>query len=109
MSYNIESIFGNFLIVETIEYVLYEIYVYNKLPKLCNPLIIEGFILKLTTENTYMFNSKFYKQSDGCIIGNLLSVTLSSIYLTKLERNRVEQKKLLFYKRFVDDVIDRRK
>lgn len=49
VSYNVESLIV--LIVETI----HEIYVYNKLPKLCNRLIIEELLLKLTTENTYIF------------------------------------------------------
>ena len=56
-----------------------------------------------------MFNSKFYKQSDGCTMGGPLSVTFSNIYLTKLEIDKVRPTKPLFYKRFVDDVIYRRK
>ena len=66
-------------------------------------------LLKLTTESTYMFNWKFYKQSDGCTMGGPLWVTFSNIYLTKLEIDIVRPTKSLFYKRFVDDVINRRK
>ena len=86
-----------------------EIYINNKLPKLCSRLIFKRLLLKLTTESTYMFNSKFYKQSDGCTMGGPLSVTFSNIYLTKLEIDKVRPTKPLFYKRFVDDVINRRK
>ena len=53
-----------------------------------------------------MFNSKFYKQFDGCTMGGTLSVTFYNIYQTKLEVDQVEP---LFYKRFVDDVINRSK
>ena len=109
VSYDIESLFTNVPITETIEYILDEIYVKNKLPKLCSRLIFKRLLLKLTTESTYMFNSKFYKQSDGCTMGGPLSVTFSNIYLTKLEIDKVRPTKPLFYKRFVDDVINRRK
>ena len=61
VSYDIESLFTNVPITETIEYILDEIYVKNKLPKLCSRLIFKRLLLKLTTESTYMFNSKFYK------------------------------------------------
>ena len=86
-----------------------EIYINNKLPKLCSRLIFKRLLLKLTTESTYMFNSKFYKPSDGCTMGGHLSVTFSNIYLTKLEIDKVRTTKQLFSKRFVDDVINRRK
>ena len=109
MSYDIESLFTNVPITETVEYILDEIYVKNELPKLCSRLIFKRLLLKLTTESTYMFNSKFYKQSDGCTMGGPLSVTFSNIYLTKLEIDKVRPTKPLFYKRFVDDVIYRRK
>ena len=39
VSYDIESLFTNVPITETIEYILDEIYVKNKLPKLCSRLI----------------------------------------------------------------------
>ena len=56
-----------------------------------------------------MINSKLYKQSDGCTMGGPLSVSFSNIYLRKLEIDKVIPTKLLFYKRFVDYVIYRRK
>ena len=56
-----------------------------------------------------MFNSKFYKQPDGCTMGSPLSVAFSNIYLIKLEIDKVRPTKPLFYKRFVDDVINSRK
>ena len=55
-----------------------------------------------------MFNSKFYKQFDGCTMDGPLSVT-SNIYLTKSEIDKVRLTKPWFYQRFVDDVINRMK
>ena len=109
VSYDIQSLFTNVPITETIVYIPDEIYVHNKLPKLCSRLIFKRLLLKLTTESTYMFHSKFYKQSDGCTMGGPLSLTFSNIYLTKLETDKVRPTKPLFYKRFVDNVINRRK
>ena len=58
VSYDIESLVKNVSINETTEYFLDEIYVHNKLPKLCSRLIFHRHLLKLTIGSTYMFNSK---------------------------------------------------
>ena len=50
-----------------------------------------------------------YKQSDRCTIGGPMSVTFSDIYLKKLEIDKFRPTTLLFYKRFVDDVINMEK
>ena len=55
-----------------------------------------------------MLNLKFYKQVDECSMGGPLSVILSNIYMTRTERKVVEPTKLHFYKRFVDDIINKR-
>ena len=65
--------------------------------------------MKLTCENTFMFNDTFYKQTDGCTMGGPLSVILSNIFMTMLEKDVVLPMKPSFYKRYVDDVISRRK
>ena len=64
ISYDVESLFTNVPVHETIEYIN-DIYVENKLPKLCSKLIFKRLLLKITTENSFMLNSKFYKQVDG--------------------------------------------
>ena len=56
-----------------------------------------------------MFNSKFYRQVDGCTMGGPLSVVFSNIFLTKLENDIIKPLKPKFYRRFVDDVINRRR
>ena len=57
----------NVPIQETIHYILDEIYVKNKLPKICSKLIFKRLLVTLITENTFtfVFVSKFYKQTDG--------------------------------------------
>ena len=108
VSYDAESLFTNVPIKETIDYILDEIYVHNKLPKICSRLIFKRLLLKLTTESTFIFHSQFYKQTDGCTMGGPLSVIFSNIFLTKLEKDVVKPRKPRFYKRFVDDIIHRR-
>ena len=66
------------------------------------------WLLKLTTENTFMFISSFYKQIDGCTMGGPHSVIFPDIYMTKTEREVVNPSKPKFYKRFMDDIINRR-
>ena len=56
-----------------------------------------------------MFNDKFYKQKDGCTMGGPLSVIISNIFMTKLEKKVVLPEKPRFYKRYVDNIIRRRK
>ena len=71
-------------------------------------LIFKRLLLKLTTENTFMFNSQVYKQVDECPMGGPLSVTFSDIYMKKTERKVVGPTKPQFYKIFVDDIINKR-
>ena len=106
--YDVESLFTNIPIHHTLKYILEEIYTHNKLPHICSKLIFKSLLLKLATESTYIFQSQFYKQTDGCTVGGPLLVTFSNIYLTKLEKDQVKPLKPKFYCRFVDDVTSRR-
>ena len=47
--YDVQSLFTNVPIQETIDYILDEIYVKNKLTKICSKLIFKSLLLKLTT------------------------------------------------------------
>ena len=108
VSYDVKSLFTNASVRKTIEYIINEIYGENKLPKLCSKLIFKRLLPKLTTENTYMLNSKFYKQVDVCSMEGPLSVIFSDIYMAKTERKVVEPTKPQFHKRFVDNIINKR-
>ena len=50
---------------ETINYIFEQIYVHNKLPIICSKLIFCRLLKKITTENLFQLNSKFFKQIDG--------------------------------------------
>ena len=46
ISYDVESLFTNVLIHDTIKYILEEIYTHNKLPSICSKLIFKILLLK---------------------------------------------------------------
>ena len=56
-----------------------------------------------------MLNANFYKQIDGCTIGGPLSVIFSDIYMTKMKEEVAKPTNPSFYKRFVDDIISKKK
>ena len=60
VSYDVESLFTNVPLQETIDYILHPIYSLGRLPKLCSKLIFKRLILKLTTGNSFVFKSNFY-------------------------------------------------
>ena len=51
---------------------------------MCSKLVFKRLLLKLTTESTFIFNTKYYKQTDGCTMGGPLLVVFSDIYMIKL-------------------------
>ena len=48
VSYDVESLFTNIPIQETIDYILHKIYVEEKLPQICTKLIFSRLMTKLT-------------------------------------------------------------
>ena len=89
--YDVDSSFTNIPLKETIDYILEEIYV-NRKP-ISNKLIFKRLLYKLTTECIFQFNTKFFKQIDGCSVGGPLSVTLLDIHMTRTENNVVKPEK----------------
>ena len=80
VSYYVESLFTNISIEETINYIIDQIYVHKKLTPICSKLIFRRLLIKLATECTFKFNSRFLKQVDGCTMGGPLSITFSDIW-----------------------------
>ena len=92
---------------DTIEYILEQTYVKNKLKPICSKLIFKCLLIELPTVATFTFNSKVCKQTDGFTMVRPLSVTYSDIYLTKMERDFVRPFNPIFYGRYVDDIYNR--
>ena len=88
------------------DYILEQIYVHNKLPIICSKLIFHRLPEKMTTENSCQISSKCLKETDKFAMIGPLSVTLSDIWMVKMENNIVIPHKPTFYKRYVDDIIN---
>ena len=85
VSYDVESLFTNIAIQETINYISEQIYVHKKLTPICLKLVFRRLLIKLATECTFKFNNRFLKQVDGCTMGGPLPVTFGETYTAKME------------------------
>ena len=110
ISYDVESLFTNVPLEDTIEYILDEIYVHKTLKPICKSrLIMKRFLKRLASDCIFSINGRLLKQIDGCSMGSPLSVILAGIFMKILERKVVAPEKPILYKRFVDDVFHRKK
>ena len=107
VSYDVESLFTNIVIQETINYISEQIYVHKKLTPICLKLVFRRLLIKPATECTFKFNNRFLKQVDGCTMGGPLPVTFGDTYTAKMENVVVIPSKAIFYHRFVDDIYRR--
>ena len=62
VSYDVESLFNNMPLKETVDYILDQIYVHKILPQICFRLIFKRLLMKLAAEVTFTFNN-------GCTMG----------------------------------------
>ena len=108
VSYDVDSLFTNIPVDETINYIINEIYQKKKLPQIGSKTIFKKLLYKLTTEVSFQFNYKLFKQTDGCTMGGPLSATLSDIHMIRMETDVVVAIRPIFYKRYVDDIYNRR-
>ena len=110
ISYDVESLFTNVPIEETIEHILDEIYINKKLKPLCKSrLIMKRLLQKLISDCLFSVNGRLLKQKDGCSMGSPLSVVISGVFMTKLEKDVVYQENPILYLRYVDDIYRRKK
>lgn len=70
---------------------------------------MKRLLQKLTSDCLFSFNNKLYKQTNGCAMGNPLSVILAGIFMSKLEKEVVYPENPILFKRYVDDVFRRKK
>ena len=108
VSYDVESLFTNVPLGETIDIIL------NKLFPTQNTLFhgfdVESFrkLLELSVNDThFVFNNRLYKQVDGMSMGSPLGPCFANIFMCQLEESFLSQCpesfRPIFYKRYVDD------
>ena len=102
--YDVDSLFTNIALKETIDYILEETYFNRMMKVICSKLIFKRLLYKLTTERTFKFNRKFFRQIDSCSMNGPLSVSLWDIHMTGSKINAFKHEKPLFYTRFLDDI-----
>ena len=108
VSYDVESLFTNIPLKETIDYIIHKIYNLKLMKPISKKLIFKRLLYKLTTDCMIQFNQSFYKQIDGCTMGGPLSVILADIHMVRTENEVVKPLNPPFYKQFVDDIYSRR-
>ena len=79
VSYDVESLFTNIPIEKKINYIIEQIYIHKKWMPICSKLIFRRLLIKHTAGCTFKFNSRFFKQVDGCTMGGPLFFTFSGI------------------------------
>ena len=107
-SLDVESLFTNIPLEETIKNCVNDLFSNNFYSgKLSRKDLYE--LLKLaTTESSFIFDNKLYKQIDGVAMGSPLGPTLATAFLCHFEKNWLNecpsQFKPVVYKRYVDDI-----
>ena len=95
-SYDVSSLFTEVPLDETIDHIIKEIYVNNKLPPLGSKLLFKHLLCQVTKNTVFSFNDRLYKQTDGCGMGNPLS-------------DVVRPSNPPFYTIYFDDIFSKRK
>ena len=108
VSYDVESLFTNIPIKDTIGFICEKIYVHKKLEPIYKKPIFEKLLYNFTTECAFSATGKLRKQVDGVSMRGTPSVTLLDGFMNKMERDIVLLLKPKFYRRFVGDTYRRR-
>ena len=110
VSYDVESLFTSILVSETIDYIIKEIYENKVIKPMCkSKLIFRRLLEKLTKNCVFSVNGTLLKQIGGCPIGDAISVIMSGIHIARMEEDCVAALNPNFYRRCVDDNINKRK
>ena len=75
VSHDVETLFTNMLVKETIDFIVDQTYVKKKLTPIYTKLKCKRWLLKLDNECKFAFSVSFYQQSNGCTMSGPLFVT----------------------------------
>ena len=107
-SFDVESLFTNIPLNETIEICINKLYPRKNMKiKGLRKKDLKTLLELATKESLFMFDHQYYRQLDGVAMGSPLGPTLANIFLCHYEeiwlQNCPIQFKPVFYKRYVDD------
>ena len=83
VSYDVELLFTNIPIKDTIDFICEEIYVHKKLEPIYKKSIFKKPFYKLAMECTFSATGKLWKQVDGVCMGGTFSVIPSDCFWIK--------------------------
>ena len=97
------SLFPNIPLKESIDLAADYVYSSDKKP----PFSKDTFkkLLGFATGGIFSFNNRYYRQTDGVMMGSPLGPTLANLFLAHLERNWMNKEfSPVLYRRYVDDI-----
>jgi hypothetical protein len=110
VSYDVESLFTNIPIHETINIILNKLFPTNDhLFHNFNKLQFKTLLELAVCDSHFLFNKTLFKQSEGMAMGSPLGPTFANIFLNVLETEFLDNAPLnirpAFYNRYVDDTL----
>ena len=107
VSYDVVSLFTNVPLIETIHIIADTIYSSKDKPKFQKDVFIR--MMKIATSGIFMFEGKYYRQSDGVTMGSPLGPTMANFCLAYYEDKLLKDSEQqgdgpAFYARYVDDI-----
>ena len=106
ISYDVESLFTNIPLNETIDIAIDLIFANNPTFTINRKDLKQLFNIA-TAQTHFLFDGKYYDQTDGVAMGSPLAPILANIFMGFHEQNWIndyDNAKPLFYRRYVDDI-----
>ena len=108
VSFDVESLFTNIPLDETINICAERIYTRKKKVKGLLKRHFKQLLTHATKSSCFLFNGTYYSQIDGVAMGSPLGPTLANLFLTYHEEKWLSdcpvQFKPKFFRRYVDDI-----
>ena len=105
---DIESLFTNLPLNETIDICIKLVFEHNNLVEGMNKEEFRRLLVIATQDSMFIFDGKYYKQVDGVAMGSPLGPILANIFLSHWEEKWLnkcsDSFKPSFYRRYVDDI-----
>jgi hypothetical protein len=109
VSLDVDSLFTNVPVMETIDIILQEAYHNTNLPPPdIDKEILKELLIICTTQTPFRFNGNLYLQKEGVSMGSPLGCIFSDFYMVSVEKKVLNANNLnrpSFYVRYVDDTL----